>query len=158
MKHSDADPTHDKLTWKTSPAGLTDLADFGDPIAGADDVVLCVYDASANPQPVLDAAVPARGTCDNDQPCWTSTSSGTNLKYSDSIGFPSGVQKFGVRERAVDRGAIKLKAKGRGLALPVLPLTTPVRAQLQSRTGACWDATYSTTKKNDIAKFLAKSD
>jgi len=51
-----------------------------------------------------------------------------------------------------------LKAKGRGLALPALPLTSPVRAQLQSRTGACWDAVYSLPRKNDVTKFNAKSD
>jgi hypothetical protein len=154
----DTDPLRDKLTWRITPGGTTDLDELGNPITGPDDLVFCLYDASASPQPVLEAVVPARGTCDNDEPCWELTSSGTNLKYSDAIGMPSGVQKFSVRERAVDRGSIKLKAKSRGLALPALPLTTPVRAQLQSRTGACWDAVYSLPRKNDDTKFNAKSD
>ena len=153
------DPFRDKLTWKITPGGATDLDELGNPITGPDDLVLCLYDASASPQPVMEAVVPARGTCDSEEPCWELTSSGTNLKYSDAIGMPSGVQKFSMRERAVDRGAIKLKAKGRPLALPTtLPLTTPVRAQLQSRTGACWEAVYSLPRKNDVTKFNAKSD
>jgi hypothetical protein len=62
------------------------------------------------------------------------------------------------RERAVDRGSVKIKARSLGLALPPLPLTPPVRAQLQSRTGACWDSVYSVPKKNDVTRFSAKSD
>jgi hypothetical protein len=53
---------------------------------------------------------------------------------------------------------IKLKARSLGLALPALPLTPPVRLQLQSRTGACWEAVYSSPKHNDPGRFMAKSD
>jgi hypothetical protein len=158
LTFKDSDPLRDQLKWRITPGGLTELDELGNPITGPDDLVFCLYDASASPQPLLEAVVPARGTCDNDEPCWELTASGRNLKYSDAIGMPSGVQKFSMRERAVDRGTIKLKAKGRGLALPGLPLTTPVRAQLQSRTGACWDAVYSLPRKNDDTKFNAKSD
>jgi hypothetical protein len=153
----DSTPSRDKLGWRSTPAGLTDLAEIGDPVIGTDDLLFCVYDASANPQPVLDAVAPARGTCLG-KPCWELSSNGNTLKYKDDNGLPSGIQKLNVRERDVDRGALKLKAKSLGLALPALPLTPPIRAQLQSRTGACWDSTYSVPQRNDASRLTAKSD
>jgi DNA-binding beta-propeller fold protein YncE len=152
----DSDPFSDKITWKTNPAGTTTVADFGDPIGGADHLLLCIYDASANPQPVAEILAPARGTC-SDEPCWFQ-SSPTTLKYVDSSGFPAGFQKFTVRTRDPARAAMRTKSKGRALAVPALPLTPPVKAQLQSVTGSCWEATYSVPKRNTVTTFNAKSD
>ena len=132
------------------------VADFGDPVAGVDDVVLCVYDAGASPQPRAEVLAPARGTCSL-EPCWTLPRANL-LKFKDTVGLPLGMQKITAREREPDHGSIKVKAKGYALGVPTLPLTPPVRAQLQSRTGACWDAVYSVPRKNDVAKFNAKSD
>jgi hypothetical protein len=119
-------------------------------------VKFCLYDASAAPQPLAEIVGPARGTCGGD-PCWT-LSSPTALKYEDDTGLPAGLQKITARQRDADHGAVKLKARSRGLALPALPLVPPVRAQLRSRAGACWEATYSLPKRNDINSFTAKSD
>lgn len=152
----DSDPLTDKITWRTTPAGITSLVDFGDPVTGNDDVIFCLYDASGNPQPLTEIVGPARGTCGG-EPCWEQ-SSPTALKYKDDLGLPGGLQKVTVRQRSADSGVVKIKAKGRGLALSALPLVPPVRAQLISRTGMCWDSTFSVPRRNLVTRFSAKSD
>jgi hypothetical protein len=82
-------PTSDELIWRTTPAGVTDVADFCDPVAGDDHVVVCLYDASGNPQPLAEVVGPARGTCSL-EPCWEAASSGTRLKFADRTGLPGG--------------------------------------------------------------------
>jgi hypothetical protein len=151
----DDDPGDDKFNWKSRPAGITAIADFGDP-AGDDHVAFCVYDASASPQPVMEAVAPAGSTCAL-EPCWD-LSRPTQLKYVDSSRLPDGVEKITARQRLADRGNLKVKGKGYAVRVPALPLTTPVRVQLQSRTGACWEATFSAPKKNDAVTFAGKSD
>ena len=43
--------------------------------------------------------------------------------------------------------------------VPTLPLTLPVRVQiLRNLTPTCWEATFSTSSRNDAAVFTAKSD
>jgi hypothetical protein len=42
--------------------------------------------------------------------------------------------------------------------MPGLPLTGPVTAQVQSTSGECWGATYSTPIVNDAIQYRAKSD
>jgi hypothetical protein len=52
-----------------------------------------------------------------------------------------------------------VKAKGENLPpLPVLPLTLPVRAQMQTANGACWEAEFlaSGVMRNDALKFKGK--
>jgi hypothetical protein len=58
-------------------------------------------------------------------------------------------------------GKAKIKAKGRGgtLRMPGWPLSTPVRLQLLRRfTPTCWEATFSTSTRNDGEVLKARSD
>ena len=60
------------------------------------------------------------------------------------------------------KARIKLKGKGANLRMPALPLTTPVRLQLLRHTfnitQSCWDASFSTSARNDGERFSARSD
>jgi hypothetical protein len=42
--------------------------------------------------------------------------------------------------------------------MPTLPLTPPVRLQIQASTGTCWEAVFSTPITNDALQFKAKGD
>jgi hypothetical protein len=44
------------------------------------------------------------------------------------------------------------------LDMPPLPLTPPIRVQLKSTAGVCWEATYSAPTKNEVKQFKARSD
>jgi hypothetical protein len=48
-----------------------------------------------------------------------------------------------------------VKGRGPRLALPSLPLTPPVLAQLQASNGSCWEAIYRTPVANDTIQFIA---
>ena len=54
--------------------------------------------------------------------------------------------------------AILIKGRGPHLRLPALPLSTPLRAQLQSSNRLCWEATYSAAVVNTTSQFRARTD
>lgn len=147
----------DQLQFKWSKGDATTLAEFGDPLTSAS-YVLCVYDASADPQPLLAAAAPAGGTCKSGKPCWKIA--GTGFKYNDGLYTPDGLQSVQLKEGLVD-GKSKIQVKGRGanLAAPVLPLTVPITVQLHNTdTAVCWEAVFTTPTSNDGIKLKAKGD
>jgi len=57
------------------------------------------------------------------------------------------------------RGKISLRGQGANLQTTATPFTTPVRMQyLRNGSSLCWDATYTTSTRNDTSGFKAKSD
>jgi len=84
--------------------------------------------------------------------------------WLNSLGAPhSDVLKLTERYRLVAGGEgsarIVLTGRGAGLPLPELPLLTPVTAQLvRGDGGGCWDATFSTARKNTATRFKARAD
>jgi len=52
---------------------------------------------------------------------------------------------------------IKLIAYGEALVPPALPLGLPLRVQLQSSEGLCWEAVYTDAQKNEPDRFKAKT-
>jgi hypothetical protein len=158
LKDDPLDDTRDKLTSKWLKGAAFAIGDFGDPIGQPDDVMTCVYDASANPQPVLEGLLPGLSSC-RGKPCWSANSSGTKLKYKDRELLPDGIQALAAKAGAAGLTYVKVKGKGAALPMPVLPLTTPVRFQLQAvGTGTCWEAVFSTPTVNDTLQFKAKAD
>ena len=59
-------------------------------------------------------------------------------------------------------GKAKVSVKGTGDLLPLpttaTPLLLPLRVQLLSDAGPCWEATFSTATSNDGTTFKAKSN
>jgi len=51
-----------------------------------------------------------------------------------------------------------VKAAMGTIPMPPLPLTPPVRVQMQASNGECWEATYSAPLKNDPSLFQARAD
>jgi DNA-binding beta-propeller fold protein YncE len=151
----------DKLVWTWARGSATSVADFGDPVAVANDYVLCVYDGSAAPQPLVATLLQAGAGCGKPQDpptrsCWRPLP-GKGFKYRNE-GRPDGVAAAKLLAGAEARAKIKVKAKGETLDTPSLPLAPPVVVQLQSAAGPCWEATYSTPSINFSAQFKAKAD
>ena len=132
----------DGWTWKWKN-GTIDASAFG---AAADqtDVSVCVYDASGV---LLGGSVIHGGSA------WSSRASG--LKYSDATLSRRGFKKIKVRFGA-GSSRIEAKASGAGAAVPTLPATFPVTAQLANLdSGACWQSVFTTPRKNDARAVIA---
>ncbi len=108
---------------------------------------------------VASATIPAGGTCNakSPRPCWRASRNG--YRYVDRDLTPSGIQQLVLRAGAAGKAQIGLKGKGALLDTPDLPISSlPIRVQLVSSDGQCWDATYSTTFRNQDDRLKAKSD
>ncbi len=157
----------DKLKFKWSKGPIVDPADFGDPLTAGTgtEYALCVYDASpatfGSPFIEFEVRIPPGGTCGS-RPCWKAIGGG--FKYKDTALSNDGVKIVVVKGNATDSGKAKIKIIGRAAALPfpsgILPMSQGalVVAQVINSAGFCWEAEYSSNKKNDATMFKAKSD
>lgn len=148
--------TKDGLLWKYVKGAATVTADFGDPLT-ATGYSLCVYDSSANAQPLMLAMAPPGGTCAG-KPCWKTIKGG--FKYKDKELTPDGLQFILEKSGIAGKSKLIVKGKGANLGMTTLPLTTPVTVQLKRNDTptTCWQATYSTSLKNLPEQFKAKAD
>lgn len=147
----------DKIAWQLKRGDATTLAELGHPTT-TDDYTLCLYDES---QPISDLVYAARsgggGMC-NGKPCWTISEAG--FSYADKEASPCGVEQLTLTSGPAGATRVSLKGKGAKVGVPALPFPLPLRAQLQSANGTCWEATYSTpdVQRNDATSFKASSD
>jgi hypothetical protein len=148
----------DKVKFKLSKGGATDLADFGDPTTTGD-LVFCAYDATADvDQLVWQIPLPAGTTCD-DAPCWKATSKG--FSYKDKLLDNSAFGKAKLTAGAAGKTKILVSGKGLSLGTPPIPFAndTSLAVQVISlATNQCWGASFSAPKKNDFEKYVGKSD
>ncbi len=144
----------DAVNWKYVKGAATVVGDFGDPLATTD-YTFCVYDSSVRPQPILFAQAPAGGTCGT-KPCWKAIKGG--FKYNDKLFTPDGLQQVLLKSGVATKAKVLVKGKGVNLPMPTLPLTLPVRVQVKSESGVCWEANYGTAIKNLPEQFRAKAD
>ena len=151
-------PEQQVLTWKWKKGSATLVSDFGDPVTTLNDYALCIYDQAAAPQPRVAAVVPAGAGCTDTgaKVCWNQ--SATGFKYGDLARSPDGVTHARLKAGAAGRAQVVVKAKGENIPAPPLPFTLPVVVQMQAANGQCWEATYSTPKRNDAFRFDAKGD
>jgi hypothetical protein len=151
-----SNPAQSTLGWKLVRGTAADPSAFGDPTE-TDSYSFCVYDGSARPQPLFEAAVPADGACGKVR-CWTSFPVG-RLDYFDPQREVNGIELIRVLPGAEGRSRAEVKGRGERLALPDLPLTVPVTVQLQVANGDCWSATYAgQILRNADGTFKAKPD
>jgi hypothetical protein len=92
------------------------------------------------------------GSCRR-RPCWTND--GTRYRYVDVEAVPDGIKKL---QLTPGNGNAQIQSRLRGATGPALPLTPPVRVQLSSSEGACWEAVYDTSVVNDGVRFKARAD
>jgi cysteine-rich repeat protein len=156
LKHGSS-PARDDFRWSWKSSSGTTLADLGDPQA-TDAYQLCVYDQSALPQPRMNLGVRAAGDCDG-TPCWTAAAS-TGFRYRHKRRTPSGVDQLLMRSAASGKTRFKTKGKGEHLALATTPLAGTVTVELHkiAASPVCWQATYTTPRRNDPLQYRATSD
>lgn len=131
------------------------MADFGDPVHSSTTYRLCLYDASGTPQPLLEADVPAGGTCGL-KPCWRTTSA--SVAYRNKAGDPDGVIKLTLKAGVTGRAMMQATARGTNLRTPALPLTLPVTVQLVVGDGVsseCWESTFTAAAVNAPSRLSA---
>jgi Tol biopolymer transport system component len=148
--------TRDQLKWKWLTGEETELDDFGDPTL-TESFALCLYDESGAPTLHAKAEVPPGGVC-NDSPCWRPAGAAA-FKYRDKVGTPNGVTKLLLKAGADGNARVILKGKGDPLPTIELPMPLPLRVQLQSTSGACWEALYDPggVSENDGTSFTGKA-
>jgi hypothetical protein len=154
--------TRDQLRWHWSRGAETDVNAFKNPVSGTGTYRVCLYDGSVDPQPLLEADVPAGGSPDGamcgTRPCWKAQ--GTNaFTYRDRDGTPDGIVRMKLKAGAAGRAQVYVKGKGALLDLPGLPLTLPVTLQLlisDGLTTECWQTTFTTSSVSGSVKFIAR--
>jgi hypothetical protein len=139
---SSAAPSKRSISWKWN-RGSVDLGDLGDPRTTTE-YALCVYDAGG-----LAIATGVRPSGAQ----WTSLG-GAGFRLRGSSATPGGLRSARLRSGPAPSG--RLSVKGDGAQLPDLPLpfALPVTVQMvASDTGACWEGTHATAKRNTAALF-----
>lgn len=158
-----------RLAWQWRKGEATSPAELGDPLTSGLDGLhdFCVFDESgATPSLAFATGV---GTNLNeicpDGPCWRAH--GDSLVFKRNPPSQLGVSKMSLRSGGDDHTRQSVQGKGTALFAPNFsftpappPYPLPLRAQLWSRDGSCWEATYSPAdvRTNDTGAFQAKSD
>jgi hypothetical protein len=161
ITNDQADPNKKRFRWKRNNGALTTVADSADPVNGSPAYRVCLYDASANPQPLQNATVPPGGTCGT-KPCWRTIGnplSPKGYKYRNKDAAPDGIRDMKLLAGTADRAKLQVKGRGANLAVPSLSLTLPVTVQLRISDGVtteCWQTTFTESQADTPEKFKAK--
>jgi hypothetical protein len=153
----DADATKDQFKWKWAKGAATVVTDFKDPVGGSATYRVCIYDGSANPQPLMEMDVPPGGTCGT-KPCWKASGT-TGFSFTDRVGTTTGLTIMKLKAGGAGTAQVQAAGKGANLPMPTLGLTLPVTLQLlieDVSATACWQTTFTAAKTNDAAQFSAK--
>ncbi|MDX2165919.1 MAG: hypothetical protein SF182_02605 [Deltaproteobacteria bacterium] len=142
----------DKLVWKWVKGQPTSFAQLGVPTGTATAYTLCLYAyAGTTAAEIADVTVPGGSG-------WSVLGANKGYKYKNSAGTEDGARKIILKASAANTSKALLKAKGANLPDIVVPIPTPVVAQLvNSSTSTCFTAQFNTPKKNSGGTFKAKS-
>ena len=150
----------DQMQWSWGRGVATTLPDFLDPASAETRFEVCVYDASANAQPLRSAVVKGGGVC-GARPCWRAIGA-TGFAYarSASVGVGDGITQLKLVSGGEGKSQVTVKGKGASLAPPDPALTPPVTVQLVAGDGTstrCWQSTFATSvTRNDDEQFKAR--
>jgi probable HAF family extracellular repeat protein len=148
-------PGHNRAQFKWRKGPVVPLTAFGNP-GGSERSRLCVYDETA---PATYALALEGSPSVSGGGVWTGHTTGWTFK--STTGSPDGIT--GVTLTA---GTAPLKARVQvtAKANPAFPEGLPLQknpsvvAQFKTSSGGCWGATFSTSTRNTVTKFKAKSD
>jgi hypothetical protein len=134
-----------KLKWNWKKGVATAQTDFGDPTADTAYRV-CLYDAVSGTPVDLCIDVPPGAD-------WKDQKNGFSFKSKTGVEGITSIQL-----EAGEAGKVEVAVKGKGVALPLLPLTQQpeVVLELSNSVGQCWQSRFVTARKNDESKFTAK--
>ncbi|MBM4266724.1 MAG: M4 family metallopeptidase [Deltaproteobacteria bacterium] len=148
----------DKLTWKISKGDATEVADFLQPTVATRMLSFCIYDGSAEAQPIAVANASGGGICDG-KPCW-SLLGDDGFKRKSKTGAPNGLTQMKLKAGAAGRTQVQVSAKGALFTAPNPPLTPPVTALLVIDDGtgvqSCWQTELDAVLANQPGTFRAK--
>ena len=155
---------NDAIAWGWKSGQDTAPGSFGDPRV-ADGLAFCLYDESGDaPTLLLDTGVAPGAACAHGRnSCWDRRGlppGSRGFAYRKPNARPDGIDRLSLSPGRSGRASIVLQGRGPLLDLPALPLPLPLRAQLQSATGQCWETTFrpSGVVKNTTERFLGKAN
>jgi hypothetical protein len=157
MKDKSADKG-DSIVWKWVKGEETTGGDLGDPLA-ADGFTFCLYGSGG--QLLSEASVDPGGTCGT-RPCWKALGDppgSTGYLYKNGPANEDGAQKLVAKPGLEGKAKTIFKGHGVNLAMPTIPVTLPLTAQLASSTGTCWSAEFRAdgVVRNEPGVFTAKA-
>jgi hypothetical protein len=149
-------PEQARLDWRWTRGAATTRADLGDPIAGATDYSLCLYDSGVGVQPLANLHLPAAAACAGGD-CWRHAGT-RGLRYLQERDAPEAIQRAKLRSGDDGRAAIDLRARGSGAVLPPA-LTLPFTVQLlrnDTRGAICWETRFLEALHQRPDRFVAR--
>lgn len=164
---------NDLMRWSWLKGAATSAEEFGNPDI-SDDYFLCLYDESEGSEFLLDStlaqgAAVAGSVCGKRQkPCWKPVGkpAGSNgYKFTDSSGSPEGIKSMRLKPGPDGKSKIIVVAKGESLRMlgedgGQMPPSLPIRVQLQSTAGQCWESSFdvNSVDRSDPQVFKAATD
>jgi 6-phosphogluconolactonase (cycloisomerase 2 family) len=142
------------VSWRWALGAATDLADLGDPVTSTH-YALCLYDESTPPPASIAyrALAPAGGLRLGNRPVWKAFGSGFTFK--DDYKTPEGLFTMRLKSGTAGKARITVKASPKSAEMPPLPTGLPLRVQLQSSTGECWEAVFPIATQNTATSVRA---
>jgi 6-phosphogluconolactonase (cycloisomerase 2 family) len=144
-----------RVTWRWAQGEETAVEDLGNPANGSPHYAVCVYDESQPTASVAFRALAPANTFSGFPP-WKDILNG--YAYRDTFRTPEGLLDMKLKARSAGRSLVTVKAVGANVAMPPLPLGLPVRVQVQSSTGECWEAVYTSATQNGATGFRAMTN
>jgi len=141
----------DRVSWFWRQGESTTMADIDDPDL-KDDYALCLYGGAG--ELLTSIGIPSDEACAGGS-CWTVNP--PSARYRSKTRIPDGVSRALLQAGDAGRARMEIVGVGARLPLPSLPLTPPIRVQLQA-SRACWEATYVSALRNDGTTFRARSE
>ncbi len=154
--HDRPSDAKDRFKWKWKNGGPFSQQDLGVPSAQTK-YELCVFDQSTG-TPSLAMALVLPPSAD-----WTDKTP-KGWQYKDPTGFEDGVRKLILRPSEAGRPLAQIVAKGAFLPLPAPASTSSffeadpsVIVQLVNSDGVCWTSEFSTARRNQPDRYIAKT-
>ena len=160
-----ANDRRDALVWRWRRGAESSAADFGDMLRDHG-LAVCLYDESGlTPALVFGATVDIGTECGRGskrKSCWRGLGSprgSRGFRYRDRDAASDGIASIVLKPGDARKAGVMVKARGASLSTPTLPLNLPLRMQLQTTTGQCWEGSFvAPAKKNSAERFKAKSE
>lgn len=148
-----ARPTR-KIEWFWVEGEATTRAEIGNPL-GDDRYAFCLFDESQSTPRLAFRAATRPDPCGK-KSCWKPTGK-TGFQYSAPASDE--LRKMVLKTGRDGKAKVTVIAKGPELALPPLPTSLPLRAQLHAENGQCWEARFFPlgASKNDAKIFRGKA-